>query len=213
MEEKFEEPFNVEESEEDLSGSGDNLSEELSESTGPGTETSDIDHLLKQYEELPKDEKAKKPLVDKKQKKITKKIPVIPVVAGVLVIGVIIFFISKPKKKNVIKRKVVAQKTVKKTASKTPSLQKAPPSLIYPGAKLLANKKEEDISLKILEVTNPATKIKIFYQKKLSDLGYEIVSVNNGKNFFNMCYIKGKKFCGISIIPFSGKNFVVISKY
>jgi len=110
MEEKFEEPFNVEESEEDLSGSGDNLSEELSESTGPGTETSDIDHLLKQYEELPKDEKAKKPSVAKKQKKITKKIPVIPVVAGVLVIGVIIFFISKPKKKNVIKRKVLRKK-------------------------------------------------------------------------------------------------------
>jgi len=212
MEEKFEEPFDLGDSEEKLPDSGDNFSQETPESTGPGTETNDIDHLLKQYEELPKEEKAKPP-VKENQKKTAKKIPVIPVVAGLLVVGLLAFFVSRPKKKNVVKKQVIAQKSVKNPGAQTASPQKAGSALIYPGAKILTEKEEEGISLKILEAAKPLSEIKIFYQKKLSDLGYGITSVNNGRDFFNMCYMKGKKFCGISIIPVSGKNFVVISKY
>jgi len=169
----------------------------------------DIEDLIKKYEELPpKKDAPAKPSKPKGQ--AGKKIPLVPVVivAVVLVAVVALKFLTKPSK---VKTLPVKTAQVKKKTSSVPALSGAG-SLLYPGAIARMDEKKDGIEMKIYETNASLSDIKLFYQKKMADMGYEISSGRKNVKTFNMGFTSGKKLYNISVIPRAGKNVIVLSR-
>ncbi len=171
----------------------------------PGGE---IDDLLKKYEDLPKEPPAPGKPPKEKKKKVGKKIPVVPAaVLGAVILAVILFLLFKPKKETaVVVRHPVP--SVKKMAVK-PRPQF--PKFVLPGAANIVAKKEDGVALNIFDTTKSLRDIKIFYQKKMAEAGFEILKAQTSDKMFGMTFANGARTYGISVIPAKGKNIVVLS--
>ncbi|MFH1957589.1 MAG: hypothetical protein ABIJ15_03855 [bacterium] len=174
-------------------------------------EGGDIDDLIKKYEELPpkKDEPAKP---SKAKFKLSKKNLLVPAaaLAVVLIAVVALKFLTGPSKKV----KAPPAGTVSAAKETPPAVPKPEGlSMLYPsGAVFKSSGTEEGINLTVYETNSNASDIKLFYQKKMAELGYEISSGRKNVQTFNMSFSKGEKLYNISVIPRGGKNVIVLSR-
>jgi len=171
----------------------------------------DIDDLIKKYEELPpkKDEPATPSKAKFKLKKEKLLIPA-AALAFVLIAVIALKFLTGPSKK----AKAVPGRTVASAKQVPPAAPKPTgKSALYPaGAVFKSSGTEDGINLAVYETNSSARNIKLFYQKKMAEMGYEIASGRKNVKTFSMSFTKGRNLYNISVIPRAGKNVIVLSR-
>ena len=196
----------------------------LPESGDSSSSGGDIEDLIKKYEELP-DKSAKKTAPEKVKSKAGKgkKIPVIPAVSAAALSAVILIAVGikvlMPKSPPVAK---IRRATSLQTQAPALQAENAPPvreallsqePFLYPGAVALSSGTKDGIETKFFETASSLRDIKLFYQKRAAENGFEITSSRINNKTFNMNFAKGGASLNVSVVPHTaGKNVVVVSK-
>ena len=116
--------------------------------------------------------------------------------------------VFKPKKNvAVVARHPVA--AAGKTASRAQT--KPRPKFVLPSATNIIEKKEDGVTLNIFDTSRNLRDIKLFYQKKMAEAGFEILFAKKNEKIFGMSFANAGKTYGVSVIPAKGKNIVVVS--
>jgi len=183
---------------------------------------SDIDALIKKYEDIP----AGKKEIEKKSKSgggKGKSLPLAPIAAAagvVIVLALLKFVVFKPARPGALSappaKKVQASQGAAKAASPKPGSSAAlagavPAGVDYPGGAVLLGETKDGIAIKIFETAAVARDIKLFYQKKMTEKGFELSTSRKNRSTFNMNFFKDSAGYSVSVVPHAGKNLIIVT--
>ena len=193
--------------------SGDDIT---SQASGPAAGESkdsdggDIDALIKKYEEIPA---GKKEMAKMNKQGGGKALPVVPIAAAaaVIVIAALLKFV-------VFKPAPALQQVQPKQSPKTaaaPASSAAPAAATgvdYPGGALLLGETADGMEIKIIETDAVARDIKLFYQKNMTEKGFELSTSRKNRSAFNMKFFKGQEDYSVSVVPHAEKNLIIVTR-
>ncbi|MEA2081549.1 MAG: hypothetical protein U9O97_02255 [Elusimicrobiota bacterium] len=184
------------------------------------SEEGDIDALIKKYEEIPagKKEIVKKDIAGGKGKSL----PIVPIAAAagvIIVLALLKFVVFKPAPavKKIQPKQAVAKAAAAKSGSAAPGTAERPPAgaisagFDYPGGTVLLGETKDGIETRVFETAAAARDIKLFYQKKMSEKGFELSTSKKRSRTFNMNFFKGLADYSVSVVPHAGKNLIIVT--
>ncbi|MBU3956512.1 hypothetical protein KJ633_08640 [bacterium] len=179
---------------------------------GPAaSEDGDIEALIKKYEEIPT---GKKELIkkDKSGPGKAKSLPIAPIAAAagvIIILALLKFIVFKPV---TTVKGIPSGQNVQKTAVSTPGAGAVSEGVDYPGGAVLFGETKEGIETKIFETAATARDIKLFYQKKMTEKGFELSTSRKNRLTFNMNFFKNSAGYSVSVVPHAGKNLIVVTR-
>ncbi len=167
----------------------------------------DIEALIKKYEEIPS---GKKEIVKKDSGGVKgKSLPLaaIAAAAGVIIILALLkFVVFKPAP---AVKKIQPKQLPSKTAAVPAGAVSA--GVDYPGGVVLLGETKEGIEIKIFLTAAVSRDIKLFYQKKMAEKGFELSTSRKSRRTFNMNFFKGASGYSVSVVPHAGKNLIIVT--
>jgi len=191
------------------------------ESESPSAD-SDIDALIKKYEDIP----AGKKEIVKKSKSAGwkgKNLPLAPIAAAVgvvVVLAILKFVVFKPARPGALSAPPAKKMQASQSAAKAALPQTGSPAALagavsagidYPGGSVLLGETKDGIAIKIFETAAVARDIKLFYQKKMTEKGFELSTSRKNRSTFNMNFFKDSAGYSVSVVPHAGKNLIIVT--
>jgi len=172
---------------------------------------SDIDEVIKRYEEETKEKLPTPPEINKGRKEKKKiKIPKInsKILIGIaaVILGIILFFVFGKKKSN---KKIIRQKQI--AAKKINPIKEVDGIPVFGMPKKIDSLNADGINTKIYKVKATIRNIQLFYQKMLTEKGYIIDTFKETKGRV-LKFKKGSSEVVVNIIP-EGEETVILLSY